>query len=268
MTELEMMVVVVVVVVIELISSVSPPDVDPPFRADELPERPGLGVSFACVPELSHSSLNESLKLSLNIGGGAGLMSFRLNCSPSDELLVLSEYFFCRFFPGKLCCCCCNCCCSTYSVKGIGLELRLSGVWPRGGSGGAVGEQTAGSVGMPLLPVLSRGGMCGTGEENLHLLENQPLQTLHVHALVTSFGRFGETFGKKCILILAETTVYVRIDRTLQAHRERVKITLRIQTVLNDEIRQLLVDVGDRFTRKLYRCQLVLRSGMWNVDGL
>uniref|UniRef100_A0A2M4D8Y7 Putative secreted protein n=1 Tax=Anopheles darlingi TaxID=43151 RepID=A0A2M4D8Y7_ANODA len=101
-----MIVVVVVVVVMEPISSISatplataaaaapfkrciPPPADPLLLATA---RGVVGLPCALPGRfcdgLSHSSLKESLKLSLN-GGGAGLMSFKLSCSPSDELLVL-----------------------------------------------------------------------------------------------------------------------------------------------------------------------------------
>uniref|UniRef100_A0A182UP11 Uncharacterized protein n=1 Tax=Anopheles merus TaxID=30066 RepID=A0A182UP11_ANOME len=147
-----------------------------------LTDRPGLGVIFACwlmgtPPQLgvglSHSSLNESLKLSLNIGGGAGLMSFKLSCSPSDELL-LQERFRQAIVQRQ----------HLFRCKTAMEFQRLA--------------------------------------QDLHLLKNQPLQSLYMHTLIATLGRFGETFREECVLIFAKASVHVRIHRSLQSHREWV----------------------------------------------
>lgn len=89
--------------------------------------------------------------------------------------------------------------------------------------------------------------------QNLHLFEDQPLQTLNVQALITTFWRLGEPLGEERILILVEASVNVGIDGTLEPHGKRIEITFRLQTILYNKVGQLLVDVGHRLTGKLDR---------------
>lgn len=89
--------------------------------------------------------------------------------------------------------------------------------------------------------------------KDLHLFEDQALQTLNVQALVATLRRLGEPFREECILVLVEASVDVGIDGTLKPHGKRIEISLRFKAILHNEVREFLVDVGHGLASKFHR---------------